>query len=234
MNNYFKIKDTIKFIDNKFNSSGFYKVFPKVKEELMGYEEVINKASSTAASIRGYQVFEIPINLEGNDLYYLQWDVLKPELYNIKPVLFPIDSPSTYSDCEHIYQNKVLEYSKLLVLPPIVIARCPAMGQDIVIDGNHRLHALKAKGIRQIEAIVLEPSVHISYMLSDRAKALYKVHHNLVFLLRLFSQPLNSLNYSCDESLSLKCYYPLRQSIIFRKIYIIHWAMYSLPERLRE
>ncbi|GAB3637825.1 hypothetical protein GCM10027422_34150 [Hymenobacter arcticus] len=229
----FQIKNTLDYCNFIFAKHGFYKIFPGVEDELERYSETINKSLKIKGPIDGCQMFGIPIYMmvEG-DLYHLHWKIIKPELYNIKPVMISIENDNIHSDPEHVNQEKVAYYSRMDVIPPIIIARHFAIKKSIVIDGNHRLHALKTKGIKQAKAIILDPNQHINYLLSDQMKALYKMHHNLSFLLRIFAEPLSNLRCYSDHSLSLKSYYPLVKSINFRKRNNLLWSVYRLPRWL--
>jgi hypothetical protein len=229
----FQIKNTLDYCNFLFEKYGFYKIFPGVKGELENYLEIINKSLKIKSPINECKVFGIPIHMivEG-DLYHLHWKILKPELYNVKPIMISMESDSIHSDPTYVNQEKVAYYRRMDVIPPIIIARHFAIEKSIVIDGNHRLHALKVKGIKQAKAIILEPNQHINYLLSDQMKILYMMHHNISFLFRIFTEPLNNLRCYSDHSLSLKSYYPLAKSINFRKRNNLLWSVYRLPRWL--
>lgn len=228
----FQIENTLIYYHNLFTHFGFYKIFPELEKEVAGYYGIIESSLKTTGFINKYQRFEIPIQLLESDYYNLHWRILRPESYNIKPVLVSTENKNIYCDPTRIYQNKVDYYSRMTDTPPIIIARIHAIDKLIVIDGNHRFSALRKKGAEQANAIILEPNQHVKYLLSEQMQALYKVHHNLSFLHKIFIKSSNTPKYCTDYSLSLNSYYPLNNSIKFRKRDNLLWLLYSLRKRL--
>lgn len=213
---------TLEFYHAAFAQVGLYDVFPDLRQEVVGYADRVARASPEKRLLAAHggapvQRFEIPIRTGiGGEEYDVSWHVVAAARYHGKPQRYPIDHERIHSNPEKLNAQVLRRYvNDTAVHPPIVLAHYVPINKWLVVDGNHRYHALRAKGAREVDAILLAPEQHLLYMVSERMKTLYQVHHNLQALLQLADTPLAP--FFSDQPLLAKTWYfspnPVRHSV---------------------
>lgn len=229
----FFVENTLVFHNNLFIIYGLYKIFTDLREEVESYSDLITKSSKSELPFEG-QEFGLPITTGiENDFYDLVWQILEPNDYNIEPVTFSSLQSLTVTNFNELESEKLSRCLKDRAPQPIILAEHWPTSSLITIDGNHRLSAAMLQGKKEISAIILKPGQHIDYILSDKMRTLYKVHHNLTLLRNLCAKTLDNFNYSSDISLSSKSYYPLTRPIKFTKLKTLHILARNTLELLR-
>lgn len=179
-----ELEHTFKAYQKILVDSGVTKFYPKIRGFIPTYRKVI-KSVSNIPNRTPYRNFGIPITTgHDEDSYMLNWAI--PDLLsqikqmNLKPKKVSLNDPLIWSDpkllntdwLSHVISRKKEE-------EPILLAYCFAIGKLIVIDGNHRYHAAKAKSMSEISAHILGANLHTKFLLTDKQKVYFQIHHNL-------------------------------------------------------
>jgi len=202
-----------------FQKSGLYKVIPNLKNEIESYEKIILSSTNQLLWFDYIQRFEMQFYTGiKRDYYTLIWGIKKKYEPTQKIVQVSNGDKQIFCDPKLLDFQKVNFYANKKIDNPIIIAKCLPTMNDIVIDGNHRFHASIKRGYKYINAIILSPSTHINYMLTDRMKTIYKIHHNLFVLRNLCTYPYFNFGYKSNQSLEIKTFYDFDNPIIFTNL----------------
>ena len=124
-----------------------------------------------------------------------------------------INTQGIFCSKENINTQILSHYIKNIQTEPIIIARHLPINKLLIIDGNHRYEAALNRKDQFINCIILEPTEHLPYLISDRMKTFYKVHHNLFVLINLCYNPALRNSIAFNESLGANTYYRLLNSL---------------------
>jgi len=199
----------LRHAQNHFNQTGLFKMYPELTTEMADYMELLNHDFSERKAVFS---FEIPISTGVvNEEYTLRWDIGEIWKFNRQNRLpvesIPIDSPQVWSCPTKLNRDKL---NQMLIQPkieePIIVAWHGGINYFLVIDGNHRYNAAKIRNDKFIDAIVLEPKVHLEFLCSPLQQIQFIMHHNIVMML---NHPRVKLKLSKD--LNFGSFYPLIQ-----------------------
>jgi len=209
----FELESTFHFFQKTLSKKSIFSVYPELLNEIEGYKKLLNK-SNIVPNKSYIEYFIIPIKTYiGDDGYSLIWNIDKilkdqKSLMKYKKAI-GIDNKSIYSPSLHLNEKKIEQFIRIPKFKkPITLAFHNPIHKWIVIDGNHRFHAAKKRMDSNIDAILLQPKKHCEYLTNDLCINLYRVHHNLFFLINLANAPLLG-KYTYSYKLEEKTFYPL-------------------------
>jgi len=210
----FSLNNTFKEYLTRMHYCGILAAYPEVEKELSDFKNII-EYSSTVIDKNLYDYFGIPINMFfGDDYYYLNWNTTKIENFvrdnHSLAVEVPLSAQNIFSCPSLLEPLKLEHFTRNIIDIPVVLAYHFPIRQYIVIDGNHRYNAAKARKEITIKAIVLNPKLHTSFMLNDLSRNLYFAHHNAHLLINI----LPFKKYCISDNLEPTSYYPLTERII--------------------
>lgn len=111
--------------------------------------------------------------------YIIIWNVQRAEKLIEEKNIVPIDyTVENYIESfKEIEINK--EHAKKYNPSPIIVAKGPH-NEDIIIDGNHRMHYAIENNIKTIKAYVLNIEDSIGCLHTEEFKKIFKIHKNLM------------------------------------------------------
>lgn len=153
------------------------KLYKKILDSINGLTYVCeNEVGKTS------QFFEVQFGgiSETCGLEYLMvWNVQKSEKLikekNIEPINFVVENYIESFKETEINEEHAKKYNP----SPIIIAKGPH-NEDIIIDGNHRMHYAIKNNIKTIKAYVLNIEDSIECIHTEELKKIFKIHKNLM------------------------------------------------------
>lgn len=226
------MKETLNAFNGFLNETKLFGTYPELKNEIDKYSRLLSQSSTLIQQKTGTK-FEIPIRTGiKNEIYTLEWNIDKVTEYvkenNIQSKELKVNTPMIWSCPSRLNYSKLAHYRQTIktIEEPIILAYHAPVNLLVVIDGNHRFHLARERNQEKIKAIILHPSTHISFLLNDYQKNIYKIHHNIVTLHHYSCVPKQR---TCDLNKNLEPYsfYPLTDTKYkfnkYRRLkYIVH------------
>ncbi|WP_158730235.1 MULTISPECIES: hypothetical protein [unclassified Flavobacterium] len=225
-----QLKNTIDFYFSFFENKKLFRVFPKLKEELLSqYNQIIYNSDKQNSNIDLFQeYFQVIDTGIKDDHYIVSWLIGKIDNLvsknNLPKVHFNIKS--LFSDIENLDPNKSLFYSNKdeKDFKPIYVSYYLPIGNLIVVDGNHRVKEFINRRKEKIEGYYFTPDWNFQTM-NELSFSLYKFHHNLVTLHSLCQKKdINLWSFKVDKSLMPNTFYgdkTVFKNLIFKKFLLL-------------
>jgi hypothetical protein len=195
-NSFYKLDYLLDQAENYENSKDIIVVnsYPELKSLSKHYRKVLStyvKPSNIDKMLNHFmcndgEVYIREINFNHKNFYKVIWRVDKAleviQENNLKPVSYEMSKALKYVDKGKL--NYLNAFRAMKNDKPIIVVNYSPCNLDMVIDGNHRVFFNRLKGAKSINAYVLEPKHHLEAMAHDLYRTLYKVHYNLITIMR--------------------------------------------------